>query len=95
MRSGGVIRISVPDLDMQIRDFDPQRSMEWSISFFEADQKSEKNMHHFMYNFTSLASLLKEVGFAAVTRQQYRQGQCPDVGQLDNRPESLFVEAIK
>lgn len=92
---GGGIRISVPDLDAHIREYDPAKSMDWAINFFEADQKSEKNMHHFMYNFQNLGGLLKTAGFTVVTRHEYRQGKCPDVDKLDNRPESLFVEAIK
>jgi hypothetical protein len=48
-----------------------------------------------MYNFDSLRGLLQAVGFAQVTRHSYRQGACPDLDRLDNRPASLFVEAIK
>lgn len=95
LRDEGVIRISVPDLDALIHEYDSSRSMDWAINFFEANERSEKNMHHFMYNFESLESLLKSVGFSKVSRQDYRQGACPDVEKLDNRPGSLFVEAIK
>jgi hypothetical protein len=95
LRQGGVLRISVPDLDTQIRDYDPNRSMDWSINLFEANERSEKNMHHFMYNFESLRTLLQSVGFSQVTRCDYQKGDCPDVENLDNRPGSLFVEAVK
>jgi hypothetical protein len=46
-----------------------------------------------MYNFESLKQLLQEAGFNRVLRRDYREGECPDVKHLDNRPESLFVEA--
>lgn len=95
LQPGGVLRISVPDLDACIREYDPSRSMEWSISLFEATERHEKNMHHFMYNFGSLQALLQTVGFSRAIRQDYQTGTCPDVETLDNRPGSLFVEAIK
>jgi SAM-dependent methyltransferase len=95
LKSGGVLRISVPDLDAFVRDFDPTQSMDWATKLFEANESSEKNMHHFMYNFVSLQTLLKSVGFSQVTRRDFQEGICPDVEKLDNRPGSLFVEAFK
>ena len=52
-------------------------------------------MHHFMYNSLSLARLMRECGFSEVSQQSYRVGKCPDIERLDNRPESLFMEAVK
>lgn len=95
LRGGGVLRISVPDLDLHIADYRKDDAAEWAINFFEANETSEKNMHHFMYNFTSLAALMRDCGFQVVERRKFREGQCPDLAELDNRPESLFVEAIK
>ena len=95
LQKGGVLRISVPDLDAFVRDYDPKDSMDWATNLFEANERSEKNMHHFMYNFESLRTLLQSAGFSQVIRQDYQQGICPDVEKLDNRPGSLFVEAIK
>ena len=92
---GGVLRISVPDLDAHIADYRSATATDWAINFFEANETSEKNMHHFMYNFVSMSALMREAGFATVLRRDYRDGVCPDVQLLDNRPESLFVEAIK
>jgi len=95
LAKGGVLRISVPDLDAYIREYDPNRSMDWAINLFEANERSEKNMHHFMYNFESMRALLLSVGYTDVYRRDYQQGVCPDVEKLDNRPGSLFVEATK
>jgi SAM-dependent methyltransferase len=95
LKKGGVVRISVPDLDAFIQEYAPAQSMQWATRFFEANERSEKNMHHFMYNFESLAALLKESGFTKVVRRAFREGSCPDVEKIDNRPGSLFVEAFK
>jgi hypothetical protein len=48
-----------------------------------------------MYNETSMRKLLQDVGFREVHRCMYRQGKSPDVDKIDNRPESLFMEAVK
>jgi predicted SAM-dependent methyltransferase len=89
----GLLRLSMPDLDLFISEYRAEESLHWATNFFEANERSEKNMHHFMYNFVSLRQLLQEAGFNRVVRRDYREGECPDVEHLDNRPESLFVEA--
>ena len=66
-----------------------------NVVIFEAKQKRDKNKHHWHYNEMSLARVLNEVGFHEVNRCQFRQGRCADVALIDNRPESLFMEAIK
>lgn len=95
LQQGGILRILVPDLDAHVHDYDSKRAMDWAINFFEANERVEKNMHHFMYNFESMQTLMKSVGFSKVIRQDYQSGLCPDVKKLDQRPGSLCVEAIK
>ena len=93
LRNDGLLRLSMPDLDRCISEYRPEDSLLWATAVFEANEIAEKNMHHFMYNFDSLRQLLKEAGFSHIERCGYREGKCPDVEHLDNRPESLFVEA--
>ena len=95
LKAGGVLRIVVPDLDHLIAGYSKQAAYDWAVSVFEADQVAEKNMHHFMYNSESMAKLLREAGFADIRQVAYRVGSCPDIDRLDNRPDSLFMEAIK
>lgn len=95
LKKGGVLRIVVPNLDKFVADYRPEASYEWATNFFEADQPSEKNMHHFMYNGESMTRLLREAGFTEITKESFRVGKCPDIDRLDNRPDSLFMEAIK
>ena len=95
LKTDGILRLAVPDLDKLIRTYQPQHALDWATSFFEAKEPREKNMHHFMYNIESISALLREAGFSNVTRYDYQQGNCPEVERLDNRPESLFVEAVK
>lgn len=49
--------------------------------------------HLSRYSWDKLESIFLQAGFARVERLAYRQGHCPGIDDLDNRPESLFVEA--
>lgn len=95
LKTGGILRIAVPDLDAAIRNYQTTSSLQWAIDFFEANERHEKNQHHFMFSFNSLRSLLNSAGFTEVTLHKFCEGDCPDLDKLDNRPESLFVEARK
>ena len=92
---GGVVRISIPDLDKCIQLYDPNNANEFSRAMYESTQKADKNRHHWMYNEHSMREMLKSVGFSAVCRREFRVGICPDIEIIDNRPDSLFMEAIK
>lgn len=95
LKEGGICRIAVPDLDKLVAEYSSSQPEVFLKRIFECDPRS-KNMHHWHYNATSLPALLKSKGFKEVYQCAYRQGKCPDVELLDNRPgESLFVEAIK
>lgn len=92
---GGVVRIAVPDLDKIVASYDPENPEPFLESLFEASQKNPKNQHHWHYNAISLTRLLANAGFREIYRCEFRQGRCADVDILDNRPESLFIEAVK
>lgn len=92
---GGVFRVVVPDLDRLIAGYRPENADAWVEAFFESRQTGAQHQHHWMYNEESLRALLTSVGFAEVERRDYRQGKCPDLEKLDNRPGSLFIEATK
>lgn len=52
--------------------------------------------HLWMYDFESLADLLKKTGFKKIKKWSYRKGKMPDLKILDLHPdESLYVEAEK
>ena len=89
------MRIAVPDLDRIVKDYDSQRPDNFIQAIFESKQKNDKNKHHWHYNEISLTKLLKEIRFSKIYRCKFREGNCADVALIDNRPESLFMEAIK
>lgn len=95
LQPGGVCRIAVPDLDLIVDSYHPTEPDVFLKKLFEPSQR-QKNTHHWLYNSHSLIVLLLQTGFRKAYRCDYRQGQCPDLDALDNRPEiSLYVEAIK
>jgi predicted SAM-dependent methyltransferase len=50
--------------------------------------------HQWLYDKESLCHLLEEGGFRDPVARNYREGEVPDLDQLDNRPDhSLYVEA--
>lgn len=95
LRPGGVIRTVLPDLDQLVAAYQPEEADDFVERFLEASQ-SGKNRHRWMYNEASFSALLHDVGFDDVRRCPYRQGACPDLELLDNRPDtSLFIEATR
>jgi predicted SAM-dependent methyltransferase len=95
LKSGGICRIVVPDLDKIVADYNPDQPELFLKKIFECDPQS-RNAHHWHYNANSLLRVLRDAGFHEAYQCAYRQGRCPDLESLDNRAdESCFVEAIK
>lgn len=97
LRSGGMMRVAVPDLAHAVRLYQQGRKREMLENyFFVEDKASFLARHKYMYDFELLKENLESCGFLRVTLCAYRQGEVPDLDILDNRPdETLFVEASK
>jgi SAM-dependent methyltransferase len=95
MKTGGIFRIAVPDLDRMIGSYDPNQPEIFLAEFFEATQRNSKNQHHWHYNENSLRKILGEIGFREVYKCEYKKGKISEIEVIENRPESLFIEAIK
>ncbi len=94
---GGVLRLAVPDLDAVVAAYDPadpDRFL-WGIYQGRGQRAKRSARHWWHYNAQSLAALLRACGFDEVYASDYRQGRCPDLEQIENRPGSLFMEAVK
>lgn len=96
LKTGGCIRVAVPDLDHAVKLYQTGAKEEALAFFFSLTGAAYLNQHHYMYDFELLKNLLEKVGFIEVQRCGFRQGTMPDMNILDNRPEeTLFVEARK
>jgi SAM-dependent methyltransferase len=94
---GGIVRVSVPDLDLIVAQYNPADPDDflWGIYQGRGRRAKRSARHWWHYNAKSLEALLRQVGFREVERREYREGRCPDVELIDNRPGSLFMEAVK
>lgn len=97
LKSGGIVRICIPDLAYAVAMYARgEKAAMLENYFFVEDKESQLARHKYMYDFELLKSLLERIGFSQVACCSYQQGQTPDLQLLDNRPEeTLFVEARK
>jgi predicted SAM-dependent methyltransferase len=98
---GGVLRISVPDLERyvasylgqddlidQVRPGRRTRALALGEVFFLYG-------HQCMYDFETLERACTEAGFATVERSSFGQGRIqPSPDTLKRRPETLYVDAV-
>lgn len=98
---GGVVRITVPDLERYARSYlgddpllddcrggRPTRAMAFEEIFFH-------HGHRAMYDFETMALMLRSVGFEAVERSAFGESRLSPVPDGANRrPETLYVEAL-
>lgn len=93
---GGVCRTLVPDMGKIVQNFDPEKPGPFITDIFEIGVRSAvKNAHHCGFTHASISQLFRSAGFPETRICAYRQGNCPDIEQLDNRPDSIFFEAKK
>ena len=106
LRPGGVLRLSLPDLDQAVRAY-----LEGDAGYFLVPDDDVRSLggklivqltwygySRSMYTFDFIEELLYRAGFHRVERCAYRETASEHGGivELDNRErESLFVEAFK
>lgn len=96
LKPGGVCRVVVPDLEKIVALYDPDDPRDFLEGIFEISKRGAvKNQHHCGFTGRFLIRLFSEANFSQCAIEQYKTGRCPDIEQLDNRPESLFFEATK
>lgn len=96
LKPGGICRVVVPDLEKIMALYNRNDPREFLEGMFEISKRGAvKNQHHCGFTGEFLIKLFTQAGFSSCSIEKYRMGQCPDIDKLDNRPESLFFEAIK
>ncbi len=96
LKPGGICRVVVPDLEKIVALYGPDDPREFLEGVFEISKRGAvKNQHHCGFTGRFLTKLFSEAGFSECSIEQFRAGKCPNIEQLDNRPESLFFEAVK
>jgi SAM-dependent methyltransferase len=94
LRTGGVLRLAVPDLDRMIAAYDPADPDRWLAGLLQ-EGAGARHRHRWHYNARSLDALLRRAGFGQVERCEFRRGRCPDLERIEVREGSLFMEAVE
>lgn len=96
LKPGGLMRLSVPDLEYALALYPENKKQMLESYFFVEDNSSDLARHKYMYDYDMLKNILERTGFINIRRCKFLQGECPDIQKLDNRGnESLFVECRK
>jgi predicted SAM-dependent methyltransferase len=106
MKSGGVLRVAVPDGELYLRNYFADRS--WMLERRRRQFRTpmevlnevarQTHQHHYMYDYETLSLWLREAGFSSVVRVSFRQGRGPSELLIDSEKrafESLYVEATR
>lgn len=96
LKKGGLLRISVPDLDFAFEMYKKEQIEEMMGLFFYTSDDWDFTAHKYGYNFSYLKNILEGIGFSEIYKFSYQVGDCPDIDYLDVYPDhSLFVECKK
>jgi ubiquinone/menaquinone biosynthesis C-methylase UbiE len=104
LKPGGVLRMSLPDLDLFIDAYRSGRReafhiWDWdSVSGNFITHMLWYNTIHTPFTYEFAEELMRKAGFREVRRVGYRETMSghPEIVELDNRPdESFYVEAVK
>ncbi len=105
LRTDGVLRLEVPDLERSVRAY-----LEGDVSYFpvpddQAHSLGAKLILHLtgadsrrsLYTFDALEEVMLRSGFRRIARCQFGEtaSEFAGITELDDRDESLFVEGIR
>lgn len=108
LRSGGLLRIAVPDLRAyataylaSTKDDAADEFMRTTLLGREASPSGFGRLtaavtgasHLWMYDTSSLEALCRASGFKDTNVCEFREGRLPDLQAVEHREESIFVEA--
>lgn len=111
LKSGGIIRLSCPDLEIYARNyvngntafFQNELIREW-CAFSQAETPGEilaakaydsGGSHKWFYDFESLKHILEKAGFQNVKRCQRQEGQMPDIEDIELSQRELETVYIE
>jgi SAM-dependent methyltransferase len=97
LRTGGILRLAVPDLDGVVAGYDPADPDGFLDGLYEghSHRRSRASQHRWQYNARSLRTLLERVGFRDIEQRGFQDGRCPDLERVEHRRWSLFMEGVK
>jgi len=98
LKSGGVLRVCVPDLERFVNLYLKGERIRFLAAFFSDLRGVDEHYgrHRFMYDYYLLHEAMANTGFKKIVLCNYQQGAVPDLNVLDVQSDvTLYVEAIK
>lgn len=96
LKPGGIIRVSIPDLDIAIEMVREGKYNEGLELFFVDSKSDQYSKHHYLYNFEMMRKIMTDIGYTDVIKCNFQEGRTPDINILDCREDvTLFLEAKK
>lgn len=106
MSPGGLIKISVPDIEMVFKKYAEGTSLSNLMGFLYGGQRNEYDYHKVGFDFESLRIVLEASGFICVQRYNWRetdhfdvddysQAYLPHMDKINGTLMSLNIEARK
>jgi predicted SAM-dependent methyltransferase len=103
---GGVLRISIPDLEMVIEHYNENKDIVMLRGFLYGGQTYPQNYHYCGWDFNSIKGDLMSIGFKEVYRydwtktdhsdvDDFSQSYLPHMDKKNGKLMSLNIEAIK
>lgn len=98
LKSGGVLRVCVPDLEKLVNLYLKGERIRFLAAFFSDLRGVDEyyGKHRFMYDYSLLHKAMADAGFKKIVLCNYQQGAVPDLKVLEVQSDvTLYVEAIK
>lgn len=73
IRSGGTLRLAVPDFEKVVQAYMRGIPMQTLIGFLVGGQRNDLDNHYMVFDFNLLESMLKKVGFVEVKRYNWEE----------------------
>jgi predicted SAM-dependent methyltransferase len=106
LKPGGILRIGVPDFENIVNYYIKTKDLRILSGMLYGGQDYEQNFHHWCWDFNTLSTELKHIGFKTVERYDWKQTEhshiddftqayLPHLDKDHGTLLSLNVEAIK
>lgn len=103
---GGILRVAVPDFEAIIKVYSKNRNLDELLGLLYGKQDCEYDFHYKVFDFSTLSSLLKMVGFKKVYKYDFQKtihkdypdyswAHLPHGDRENGISMSLNIEAIK
>jgi predicted SAM-dependent methyltransferase len=105
LRGGGVLRLALPD-GVRTADLAAADGMAYNRELnahpltaptgrARVTAMWSGSSHRWQPTPVLIETMLRDAGFVEVAHVAFLEGTCPDLEQVESRPDSLFVEAIR